>query len=224
MSTSAIGVNTSADIPTALSNTGSTSLGRDTFLKLLTTQLQNQDPTEPMSNQEFVAQLAQFSQLESLQGMSGQLDSLYLVNASMNNAAMTNLLGRDVVARSDTFHHASGPEDIHFDASEATASTTITITNADGSVVFSEDVGARGAGEGTYTWDGKDQNGQLVPEGDYTFSISATDVNGDGVDVQTLIQGTIDEMSFATGSAAPSVEGVDIAIGDIVRLLDGESL
>ena len=91
-------------------------------------------------------------------------------------------------------------------------------------MVFSEDVGARGAGEGTYTWDGKDQNGQLVPEGDYTFSISATDVNGDGVDVQTLIQGTIDEMSFATGSAAPSVEGVDIAIGDIVRLLDGESL
>jgi len=223
MSTSPIGVNTTADIPTATSNMGSTSLGKDTFLKLLTTQLQNQDPTEPMSNQEFVAQLAQFSQLESLQGMSGQLDSLYLVNASMNNAAMTNLLGRDVVARGDTFHHASGSEDIHFDASQATASTTITITNPDGTVVFSQDIGGQGAGEGTYTWDGKDQNGQLVPEGDYSFSVYATDANGDSVDVQTLIQGTIDQMSFATGSAAPSVEGVDIGIGDIVRLVDGET-
>lgn len=220
MTTSVSGVNSTADIPTTTGTTGTTSLGEDSFLLLLTTQLQNQDPTEPMSNEEFVAQLATFSQLEELQVMSGQLDSLYLVNISMNNASMANLLGHDVVARSDTFHHTSGSEEIYFDASGATTNTTLTITDSDGTIVFSGDIGAQVDGEGSYTWDGKDQSGQLVADGDYTFSISATDVNGSEVSVQTLIQGTIDEMSFESGSAAPSVEGVDILMGDIVRLVE----
>lgn len=223
MSLTSIGVNTTADINTTTTTTGSTALDKDSFLLLLTTQLQNQDPTEPMSNQEFVAQLAQFSQLEELQTVSSQLDSLYLVNLSMNNASMANLLGQDVVARSDTFHHTSGSEDIHFNATSETASTTLTITNADGTVVFNGDIGAQVAGEGSYTWDGKDQDGQLVADGDYTFSISATSSNGSDVTVESLIQGTIDQMSFDTGSAAPSVEGVDITMGDIVRLVQASS-
>ncbi len=220
MSTNAIGVNSYADISNTTATTGTTDLGEDSFLLLLTTQLQNQDPTDPVSNEEFVAQLAQFSQLEEMQTVSSQLDSLYLVNVSMNNASMANLLGHEVVARSGTFHHASGSEDIHFDASSATTSTTLTITNSEGTIVFSGDIGAQSAGEGTYTWDGKDQSGALVAEGDYTFSISGTDVSGNDVSVQTLIQGVIDEMSFATGSATPSVNGVDITMGDIVRLVD----
>lgn len=223
MSLDSIGVNSTADITSTSTTTGTTALDKDSFLLLLTTQLQNQDPTEPMSNQEFVAQLAQFSQLEELQTVSSQLDSLYLVNVSMNNASMANLLGQDVVARSDTFNHSSGEEEIHFDASSETASTNLTITNADGTVVFSADIGAQEAGEGSYTWDGKDQDGQLVADGDYTFSITATDTNGSEVSVETLIEGTIDQMSFETGSAAPSVEGVDITMGDIVRLIEASS-
>lgn len=225
MSLSTIGVNTTEDLASASASTttGTTALDKDAFLLLLTTQLQNQDPTEPVSNQEFVAQLAQFSQLEEMQTVSGQLDSLYLVNVSMNNASMANLLGKEVVARSDTFHHVSGSEEIHFDAASATTSTTLTITDADGSVVFSGDIGAEGAGEGSYTWDGKDQDGQLVADGDYTFTLSATDVNGDEVAVESLIQGTVDEMSFDTGSAMPSVNGVDITMGDIVRLVEADS-
>lgn len=223
MSLDSIGVNTTAEITTTSTATGTTALDKDAFLLLLTTQLQNQDPTEPMSNQEFVAQLAQFSQLEELQAVSGQLDSLYLVNVSMNNASMANLLGQDVVARSGTFNHTSGSEEIYFDADGETASTTLTITDADGAVVFSADIGAQEAGEGSYTWDGKDQDGQLVADGDYTFTITATGTDGSEVSVDTLIQGTIDEMSFETGSAAPSVEGVDITMGDIVRLIEPSS-
>lgn len=220
MTTTVTGVNTSADIPSTATTTGSTALGKDSFLLLLTTQLQNQDPTAPVSNTEFVAQLAQFSSLEEMQTISGQLDSLYLVNASMNNAAMVNLLGKDVVAQSDTFHHSSGSEDIHFDAASATTSTTLTITNADGTIVFSGEIGAEAAGEGSYSWDGKDESGALVPDGDYTFALSGSDVNGSDVTVTSLIEGTVDQMSFTTGAAAPSINGIDIAMGDIVRIVD----
>ena len=89
------GLGTATSSPTAsnpaLSNSG---MGKDEFLKLLTTQLQNQDPMNPLQNHEFVAQLAQFSSLEQLTSANTSLESLYLAMASMNNASMTQLLGQ----------------------------------------------------------------------------------------------------------------------------------
>ncbi|MDP2308294.1 MAG: flagellar hook capping FlgD N-terminal domain-containing protein [Pseudomonadota bacterium] len=212
------GVNSLADVAST-TTTGTTSLGEDTFLRLLTTQLQNQDPSNPVSNEEFVAQLAQFSQLEELQGISTGLESLYLVNSSMNNASMTNLLGRNVVARSDTFHYGgSGEQEIHYDASAAATTATLTVTDADGHVVWSGETGALTEGEGSYTWDGKDSSGALVEAGDYTFTVTATDVNGEAVEVIQLVEGIIDQMSFEDGSARPTIDGVPIDLGDIVRL------
>lgn len=223
MSISLTGVNTTTDIPSNAAVTGSTDLGEETFLRLLTTQLQNQDPTNPVSNEEFVAQLAQFSSLETLQTLSDQTEALYLVNASMNNAAMANLMGQGVVARSDTFHYdGAGSQEVHYDAASAATDATITISDADGNVVYTGSMGALVDGEGSWTWDGNDQNGQPVAEGDYTFTISATDAGGEPVEVTGLIHGTIDEMSFESGSASPSVDGVPIAVGDIVRLISEE--
>jgi flagellar basal-body rod modification protein FlgD len=218
------GVNTTSDIPTQARETGSSTLGQDTFLRLLTTQLQNQDPTNPVSNEQFVAQLAQFSQLEQLQGLSGKLDNIAVLNASMNNAAMTNLLGQTVVAKGDTVHYdGEGPQELHYDASGATTSATLTVTDADGHVVYSADLGALPEGEGTYSWDGRGLDGSQLPEGDYTFSIGATAASGDAVDVQTLVRGVVDEMDFSTGAASPSVDGVRIDMADILRLDDGRS-
>lgn len=223
MSLSLTGVNTTADLPGATPTTGTTSLGQDTFLRLLTTQLQNQDPTSPVSNEQFVAQLAQFSQLEQLQGISGGLDALYLVDSSMNNAAMTNLLGRTVVARADTFHYdGEGEQVVHFDASGAATQATLTITDESGDVVWSGDIGALSDGEGSYTWDGTDVTGAPVPAGDYTFSVTATDANGDTVDVTSLVVGTVDQMSFEDGAARPTIDGVPIDLAAIVRLTAGE--
>ncbi len=217
------GVNTTSDIPSGAAATGSTDMGEDTFLRLLTTQLQNQDPTNPVSNEQFVAQLAQFSQLEQLQGLSSQMDALYLVNASMNNAAMTNLLGQTVVARGDRFHYdGQGDQELIFDASGAATDATVTVRDADGNVVYSEDIGALSDGEGSWTWDGRGLNGQQLPEGEYTFTVAATDGDGDAVDVTTMVRGVVDEMDFSTGSASPSIDGVRIDMADILRLDNGD--
>lgn len=219
MSLTVPGVTSTADAPVTTSSMGNTSLGEDTFLLLLTTQLQNQDPSNPVSNEEFVAQLAQFSQLEELQGISSGLDALYMLDSSMNNAAMTNLLGQNVVATSDTFHYeGSGDKAIQYDADGVATSATLTISDADGHVVWSGDIGSLADGEGSYTWDGKDTSGAVVEEGDYTFSITATDADGETVDVTTLVEGVIDQMSFEGGSASPTIDGVSIDLGDILRL------
>ena len=203
--------------------TGQT-LGEEAFLRLLTEQLQNQDPLDPMKNEDFVAQLAQFSSLEQLFGLQATMEAVYLGIASMNNAAMAGLLGTEVVASGNTVHHdGEGSVTLHFDANAAFTTGTVTITDEGGTVVQTLDVGGHDPGEFTVEWDGTDLDGQPVDEGNYTFSISATDVDGAAVEVETLIVGIVDEMDYSTGTPQPSIDGVAVPLEDIRRLTAGDT-
>jgi flagellar basal-body rod modification protein FlgD len=198
-------------------------LGQETFLRLLTEQLQNQDPLDPMKNEDFVAQLAQFSSLEQLVGLQSTMEAVYLGIASMNNATMANLLGTEVVALGDTFRYdGAGDQVLHFDAAASFDSATVTITNSDGKVVDTIEIGGHGDGEFTVAWDGQDLDGQPLPEGEYTFTISATTAEGTSVEVDTLVVGIVDEMDYSTGMPQPSIDGVSVSLDSIVRLTSGE--
>lgn len=222
--TSIAGTTSASDLAAQTASAGGTSdLDKDAFLRLLTTQLQHQDPLNPMENSEFVAQLAQFSSLEQLQGLSSGMESLYMVNMSMNNAALTGLIGKDVVATGDTFHYAgAGDEAVHFDAATSASTATVTITNEDGVVVASKDIGAIPAGDGSWTWDGKDQNGEVCPEGDYTFTVEAKDVNGDTVEVTEQMVGRIDGMDLSSGSPMLTIDGVPVELASVQSLEEAE--
>ncbi|HHO51814.1 MAG TPA: flagellar hook assembly protein FlgD [Deltaproteobacteria bacterium] len=197
-------------------------LGEEAFLRLLTEQLQNQDPLDPMKNEEFVAQLAQFSSLEQLFGLQATMEAVYLGIASMNNASMATLLGTDVVALGDTVHlDESGSESLHFEAASSFSQATITLTDESGRVVQTLEIGGRDAGAFEVEWDGTDLDGQRLEEGDYTFSIEATDADGQPVAVDTLITGIVDEMDYSTGTPQPSIQGVSVPLEDIRRLTDG---
>ena len=204
---------------TTASTTGSSDLGEENFMKLLVTQLQNQDPLNPQSNEEFVAQLATFSSLEQLVSLNSGVDALYLASATMNNATMTQLLGNDVVAWSNEFNYdASGAVELNFDSETATSSATMTISNADGDVIWSGEMGALESGEGSWTWDGLDADGNAVEAGLYSFDIDASTETGDDVTVSGQIHGTVDGMSYEDGSPVPSVGDVEFTLGDILRV------
>lgn len=208
--------------PSTPSTAGSTALGQDAFLRLLTTQLQYQDPSDPVKNEDFVAQLAQFSSLEQLTTVNTQLEGVYAALAAMNNASMATLVGTDVVARGDTFAYDGGGEAaLHFDAAADVANATVTVYDEDGNVVWSGDIGALDAGEGTWAWDGRDASGNAAPAGDYRFAISGTDAAGNPVEVEERIVGRVTEMDYSTGTPLPSVDGVEIGIADILSLTDG---
>ena len=114
----------------------SSELGQDSFLKLLVAQMQHQDPLNPQGNEEFIAQLAQFTSLEQLMGVNTALGDLYAATTSMNNASMTQLLGRDVTAFSDTISYdGEGPQEIHFSA--PAERTTTEIASAGASAMWS---------------------------------------------------------------------------------------
>ena len=192
-------------------------------MQLLVTQLQNQDPLNPQSNEEFVAQLAQFSSLEQLVSLNSGVEALYLASASMNNATMTQLLGTEVVAWSDGFNYdGSGAATLNFDAESSASAATLTISDADGEVVWSGEIGALEEGEGSWTWDGTDADGNAVEAGLYTFDIDATSEGGDEVAVSGQIHGTVDGMSYEDGNPVPSVGDVEFELGDILRVATSE--
>ncbi len=215
MSNTIDSVATYQDLSAQPKTVGNSELGEDAFLKLLVTQMQQQDPLDPQDNEEFVAQLAQFSSLEQLTNANSALQSLYLAMSSMNNASMTQLLGKQVRAYGDEFHYGGdGSVELHYEAA-ADCNATLTITDENGVVVHTQELGSINSGDGSYTWSGETIEGS-AGEGNYTFSISANDENGDKIEVTTLVEGEIDGMSFESGTPEPSMSGVPVGLGDIV--------
>ncbi len=196
-------------------------LGPQAFLKLLTTQLQNQDPLDPMANEDFIAQLAQFASVERLMGIEDGVGALYGGIASMNNASMSSLLGRGVVARGDSVQlPEEGGVDLRFDASADVSSGTAVVRDESGRIVANVDFGARSQGEHAVHWDGRGDDGGTLPPGTYTFSIDASDASGDPVHVDTLITGTVTEVDYSDGVPLPSVDGVPVSLDAILRLTE----
>ena len=211
-------VSSYSDVANAPQSSGSSELGKDAFLNLLVAQLQNQDPLDPQKNEAFVAQLAQFSSVEQLTNANDALGSLYLAMSSMNNASMTQLLGKEVTAYGDTFHYdGEGSQTLAWEASAEAKGATLVVTDDSGKVVYTEDLGAISAGRGSIEWDGSTISG-LAEEGDYTFTVTATGEGAAEVEIQTLVTGEIDGMDFSSGSPVPSIQGVDITLGDIINV------
>ena len=196
-----------------------TELGKDAFMQLLVAQMQNQDPLNPQSNEEFIAQLSQFTQVEQLMGMNERMDALYMATASMNNASMTQLLGQTVTAYGNGFHHdGEGETVLHYQADGDVSAATLTVKNEDGEVVWSGAIGPLSDGEGEVTWHGNDMNGQPAPEGNYTFEINGQGNDGEKIEVNELIVGMVDGMSYAEGNPQPSISGVDFYLEDVIRV------
>ena len=205
--------------PSVVEAGDNTKLGKDAFLKLLVAQMQNQDPLNPQSNGDFVAQLSQFTQVEQLMDLSTQFDGMYLAMNSVNNTSMTQLLGKNVVALGDNFYYP-GEGDIELNyGSVADASTSqMTIFNESGSVVYSGSVGTIKEGENSFTFDGEGLNGKPLPDGTYRFSITGSDSSGETVEITELMVGMIDGMSYETGVPLPSIHDIEFSLAQILRV------
>lgn len=209
------------------SSTGATAAGgttegnQDMFFKLLITQLQNQDPTNPMDGTEFTAQLAQFSQLEKLDTMNSSLDYLQLYLASLNNAQAVDFIGKEITARGNGVELADDSSaDLSYSLAKDAHSVTIDIYDKDGQLVRSLALGSQNAGDQTVNWDGNDGNGNHAGAGVYTFTITANDANGGVIDATTLLTGVVDSVTFEDGITYLLVGARKVTIGDIIRVED----
>jgi flagellar basal-body rod modification protein FlgD len=202
-----------------LTGATNTSLGKDDFLKLLTAQLQNQDPLNPQDNSAFVAQLAQFSSLEQLQNVSGKLDTMLTAEATTNQLSTTNLVGKSVLYKTDRVSLAQGQStQLQLSLDGNAASTMVVISNANGDVVRRIDAGARSAGTSSVTWDGRDASGNTVPAGDYLVSVTAAAADGSKITSAARTRGTITGVTFDAGVAKLLVGSATVSMSDVVSI------
>ncbi|AKU93022.1 flagellar hook assembly protein FlgD [Vulgatibacter incomptus] len=195
------------------------SLGKDDFVKLLMAQLGNQDPTSPMDSQAFVAQLAQFANLEQLQGIGSRLDSLLIAQTSSNQTATASLVGRELVYRTDSVHldGVSGAN-VMAELSAPASTVTVTVTDSTGKTVRTIRLGAAEKGSFTYGWDGLDDSGVPLPAGDYKVRIAAADEKGKSVSVEQRGRAIASGVSFANGYPELIVAGRRIKLSDVVEI------
>ena len=194
---------TSATTPTAATTAGNTAtaatsaLGKDgiadnfnTFLQLLTTQLKNQNPLDPLDTNQFTQQLVQFAQVEQQMNMNASLTSLIALQKATQTSAALGFLGSTVVVDGDTAQLSGGKASWSFTA-DRPASAVINVTNSSGQVVYSETRTVT-AGSQTFAWNGRSTAGQSMPDGDYKVSIVAKDANGQLAAIATEVEGVVD--------------------------------
>src|ERR1700734_2480669 len=209
--------------PTSSTGTGSSTTGNsamdqlsgnfDTFLQLLTTQLQNQDPLSPMDSNQFTQQLVEFSQVEQQIDSNTNLQTLISQGTSQSGAYATSYLGKTVTVSGGQGALTNGQAQWNYNLAAAATSTTLTVTNASGQAVFTGS-GQTTAGNNTFSWNGEDNNGNQLADGTYTLSVSATN-RGTAVTTAVTSAGTVSEVDMTSGSPQLVIGSMEVPLSSI---------
>ena len=208
-------------IPAAggIAATGDSTLGKDDFMKILVAQLQAQDPMAPMEGQEFASQLAQFSSLEQLTNVNSNLEASQAFDLALSNGAALNLIGKNVDAPGNTIDLKSGEvETLSFSLDGEAAEVGIDIFDSTGAKVSTVNLGAQKSGLREYVWSGTDSSGALLPSGNYTFNITASNSAGNFVPVKTFAAGLATDVVFEDGKAFAIVNGQKLAVNEVSKV------
>ncbi|AGN88165.1 MULTISPECIES: flagellar hook assembly protein FlgD [Enterobacteriaceae] len=160
---------------TSATGTNSASDLQGSFLTLLVAQLKNQDPTNPLQNNELTTQLAQISTVSGIEKLNTTLGSISGQIDNSQSLQATNLIGHGVMIPGQTVlvgKETSTPFGVEL--TQAADKVTATVTSKDGTVVRTIDIGSLTAGVHTFSWDGKMTDGTAAPDGSYKVSIAAS--------------------------------------------------
>ena len=196
----------------------------DTFLQLLTTQLQNQDPLSPMDTTQFTEQLVSFAGVEQQIDMNTNMQTLISMQQSSESLQALQLVGANVTINSNTAtlsNATSTPATWGF-SSPSPATGAVTITSSTGQVAYTGTT-SLSAGSQTYTWNGQGNNGVTWPDGNYTLSINAVGANGQAVTISTQVQGTISSVNVSQNPPQVTVGGQSYPLSSIQSINSGSN-
>ena len=192
----------------------------DTFLVLLTAQLQNQDPLAPMDSTQFTQQLVQFSQVEQQIRTNEQLTGLVGQYQAASAGAALSYLGKDAIIEADETYLAGGAANWAYRLPEAATSMTISVKDASGRTIYETTTAARGAGEHLFTWDGEKSDGTTAANGVYTISIAAQNADGEEITPFVSVRETIMGVDFTGDSPVVITPSGTRELGSIRSVLD----
>lgn len=179
----------------AASNTPdhSSSLQQEDFMTILVAQLTHQDPLSPMEDQDMTSQLAEFSSLEQLTSINTGISGLSQSMAQSDMLSAVSFIGKEIKAEGYRVSINEGNvSTIYYGFGEPVSSIFMNIYDSDGGIIRTVELGSKQAGSYQYEWDGKNEDGEDMPDGTYSVGILGTDVDGGSVMVQTEISGKVD--------------------------------
>jgi flagellar basal-body rod modification protein FlgD len=188
-----------------------------TFLTLLTTQLKNQDPTSPMDSNEFTQQLVMYSQVEQQIQTNDNLKTL--IDQGTSNAAMmtADYLGKKVSVTNGQGALTGGEADWTYNLASDAVQATMTVTNAAGNVVYTG-AAETTAGNHTFSWNGKDNNGNQLNDGGYKLAVTAVDSAGNAVTTAVASAGVVSQIDM-TGTTPQLVIGsMEVGVADVAAV------
>lgn len=194
----------------------------DTFLSILTTQLKNQNPLDPMDTNAFTQQLVQFTGVEQQLKTNSFLETLMLAGQNTAKSDAVSYIGKEVTSSGKTGElSGSNAAFWAYSADANAASATITIKDAQGTTVYSQ-TGPLSAGPGTFRWDGMGTDGSLKPNGVYTIDIQGRDSSGQNVKISTASIGIVTAVDFTGDVPVLTVGSRKVTITDVtdVRIPD----
>ena len=165
--------------PEALSSNGTSAKDlSQNFLRMLTVQLQNQDPLNPMDNAAMTAQLAALNQVDGINKLNTSVNSLVAQMQSANFMNLASSVGKTALSAGSKAYFTGDPISMAAKLDESTSSLIAVIRDNNGQIVSQFDFGATAAGVTDFIWDGADDAGQQVAQGMYTLELTATDSQG----------------------------------------------
>lgn len=199
---------------------GNSELGKNEFMELMLAQLKNQNPLEPQDNGEFISQLAQFSSLEEMQALSGRVDDVVGQFRSTQALQASAMVGKTVLAPSEVgILGAEGEVSGNIQVPASTGGVRLSIQSPDGELVRQIDLGSSSAGVKSFSWDGKDGNGNKLPDGPYKIVAEGSYPQG-SVQLPTMVSANVDSVSLGKGgSVTLNLAGMgSIALSDVKQI------
>ncbi len=199
--------------------TGERDLGKQDFMKLLISQMTNQDPLDPMDAAGMMNQLSQLGTIEQLVSLNKKLDSMQTAQEAQNRFGAAAYLGRDVTTKGDRISYMQGTQsDLRFSLSQPAKSARVHVLDSQGARIRSMQMGALAAGVNTYPWDGKTDQGRIAPSGEYRFSVNAIDATDRLIESQTHSLGRVSGVRFEGNDTFLWIDGREVDAREVVEV------
>jgi len=187
------------------------------FLTLLITQLENQDPLEPLDTNEFTSQLVQFASVEQQIQQNANIEQLIALQSANLVSDMVNFIGTTIEASGQVVPLENDNAEFSYTLENNANSTTISLRNEAGLTVFTTQ-GELSAGKHNYVWDGKDGNGIKQPDGAYTVTVSSQDHEGNLLNVDNSIFGRITSAGAENGTVTLFMGNIPTTMNEILAI------
>ncbi len=202
-----------------LSSTADTTLAGNfqTFLTLLTTQLQNQNPLDPLDTNQFTQQLVQFAGVEQQLKTNDQLTTLVSLQQTAQSTQALGFVGKTAVVDGSTTALTNGSATWNLSV-PTNSNVNVSITNSTGQTVFSNSYSVNAGDNQVFGWDGKGNDGTQWPDGQYKLTATAADGAGNSVAVSTQVQGQVDSVDLTQSPPLLSIGGQTYTVNQIKRI------